>query len=45
MAYVSAELVAKKAIRKSLWQRVHWERVGLLAVNFAIWAVIIGLFT
>lgn len=44
MAYVSSEFVAGRA-KKSLWQRLHWERLALLAVNFALWAMIAGLFT
>jgi hypothetical protein len=45
MAYVSSGLAGKIKTRQSLWERIHWERVALLAGNFAIWAVVVGLFT
>lgn len=44
MTYVTSELVGKVRVPKSLWQRIHWERVALLGVNFAIWAGIVKLF-
>ncbi|MDB5482897.1 MAG: hypothetical protein JWO83_3950 [Caulobacteraceae bacterium] len=45
MAYVSSGFVAAVKARKSLWERLHWERIALLGVNFALWAMIVGLFT
>ena len=44
MAYVTSELVGKVVTRKSLWQRIHWERLALLGVNFAVWGMIVKLF-
>ena len=44
MAYVTSELVGKVATKKSLWQRIHRERLALLGVNFAIWGMIVKLF-
>jgi hypothetical protein len=44
MAYVSSEVVGKVRVRKTLWERIHWERVALLGVNFAIWALIVKMF-
>jgi len=45
MAYVNWSAVSAVETKRSLWQRIHWERLALLAVNFAIWAFIAGLFT
>jgi hypothetical protein len=45
MAYVSSGFVEGARARKSLWERLHWERIALIGVNFALWAMIAGLFT
>ena len=48
MAYANWSAVSAEsavAPKRSLWQRIHWERLALLAINFGIWAVIAGLFT
>ena len=44
MAYVSSEFVGKARVHKTLWGRIHWERLALLGVNFAIWALIVKMF-
>jgi hypothetical protein len=31
--------------KRSLWHRIHWERLALLAINAGLWALIAGLFT
>ena len=45
MAYINWSAVSTVERKRSLWQRIHWERIALLAINFGIWAFIAGLFT
>jgi hypothetical protein len=45
MTYINWSALAAADTKKSLWQRIHWERVALLVLNFGIWAMIAGLFT
>lgn len=45
MTYINWSALAAADAKRSLWQRIHWERVALLALNFGIWAMIAGLFT
>jgi hypothetical protein len=45
MTYLNLNAVEVVETKRSIWRRMHWERIALLAVNFGIWAMIIGMFT
>jgi hypothetical protein len=45
MAYINLSAISTVATKRSLWRRIHWERVALLVVNFGLWALIAGMFT
>jgi hypothetical protein len=45
MAYVNWVQAGVVETNNSLLRRIHWERLGLLAVNAALWAVIYGIFS
>jgi hypothetical protein len=31
--------------KQSLWRRIHWERLAMLAINAGLWALIAGVFS
>jgi hypothetical protein len=45
MTYINWSAVAALETKKSLWRRIHWERIALLVLNAGLWAMIAGLFT
>jgi hypothetical protein len=45
VAYINWGALAVAETKRSFWQRVHWERMALLVLNAALWAMIAGLFT
>jgi hypothetical protein len=44
MAYLSLGLARRRRARTSLAERIHWERLAVLVVDLALWALILRMF-
>ena len=45
MSYVNWGSIGVIESHQSLWRRIHWERIAMMAINAGLWALIAGLFT
>lgn len=45
MTYINSSVAPEFKTKQFLWDRLHWERIALLALNFGLWAIVAGLFT
>ena len=45
MTYVNLGSIGVVETKRSLWQRIHWERIAMLAINAGLWVLIAGIFS
>jgi hypothetical protein len=45
MAYINLGSMGAIQTKRSLWQKIRWERLALLAINVGLWALIASLFS
>jgi hypothetical protein len=45
MTYIDWASIGVVEAKRSLWRRIHWERLAMLMINAGLWALIAGVFS